>query len=63
MGIGWSITSTMIGGMATLGFIGYLIGRLVGAQRVLTGIGFVVGAALAIYSIALRYGGDEGGGG
>ena len=61
MNIGWSITSTMIGGMATLGFIGYLIGRLVGAEHVLTGIGFVLGAAVAIYTIALRYGEDEGG--
>ena len=63
MGIGWSITSTMIGGIAALGFVGYLIGRLVGAEQVFAGIGFVAGAAVAIYSIWLRYGGDEDGGG
>ena len=28
MGIGWAITSTMIGGIATLGGLGYLLDRL-----------------------------------
>jgi ATP synthase protein I len=61
MGTGWSITSTLIGGMAALGGLGYLIGRLIGAPRVFTGIGFVLGAAGAIYAIYLRYGKGESG--
>lgn len=61
MGTGWSITSTMIGGMATLGGLGYLVGRLFGAPQVFTGIGFVLGAGGAIYAIYLRYGKGESG--
>ena len=59
METGWAITSTMIGGMLAVGGLGYLIGWLVGAERVFTGIGFVLGAAAAIYTIWLRYGEDD----
>jgi hypothetical protein len=61
MGTGWSITSTLIGGMAAFGGLGYLVGRLLGSREVFTGIGFVLGAAGAIYAIYLRYGKGESG--
>jgi len=61
METGWAITSTMIGGIVALGGLGYLIGKLIGAEQVSTGIGFVLGAGLAVYSIWLRYGKDDGG--
>jgi hypothetical protein len=64
MGIGWSITSTMIGGMLCLGAIGYVGDRLFGLANVLTGVGIVLGGAVAVYIIYLRYGrggaGDDG---
>mgnify|MGYP001495002814 CR=1 FL=1 len=34
MGTGWAITSTMIGGIVTLGMLGYLVDRLLGIERV-----------------------------
>jgi F0F1-type ATP synthase assembly protein I len=61
MGTGWAITSTMIGGIATLGLVGYLIDRLFGIEHVFVAIGFVAGAAAGVYSIWLRHGRGEGG--
>jgi ATP synthase protein I len=63
MGIGWSITSTMIGGVTAIGGLGFLLDRLLGTAHVFTGIGFVLGAAGGIYSIWLRYGKEERGDG
>ena len=63
MGIGWSITATMIGGIAAWGGLGYLADRLLGTARVFTAIGIVVGACGAIYLVYLRYGKGEGDGG
>lgn len=62
MGVGWAITSTMIGGIAAWGAIGYLVDRLVGTDRVFVSIGFVLGAVGATYLVWLRYGRGEGGG-
>lgn len=62
MGVAWGITSTMIGGIAALGGLGYLVDRLIGTERVFLPIGFVLGAAGAVYSIWLRYGRGERGG-
>jgi F0F1-type ATP synthase assembly protein I len=62
MGVGWSITSTMIGGIVACGGLGFLIDRLLRTEQVFTGAGFVVGAVGAIYVIWLRYGRGEGGG-
>jgi ATP synthase protein I len=59
MGTGWSITSTMIGGIAAIGGLGFLLDRLLGTAHVFTGIGFVLGAAGGSYSIWLRYGKEE----
>lgn len=57
-----AITSTMIGGIAALGGLGYLADRLLGIEHVFLPIGFVLGAAAAIYIIWLRYGKGEGDG-
>jgi len=56
MGVGWSVTSTMIGGIAAWGLIGYLIDRLAGTPNVFSGIGMILGAVGAIYIVYLRYG-------
>lgn len=60
MGTGWAITSTMIGGIVTLGLLGYLIDRLFGIERVFLPIGFILGGAAGVYIIWLRYGRGEG---
>lgn len=56
MGIGWAITSTLIAGMLVMGALGYLVDALFGTEQVFTGIGFVLGAALGVYAVYLRYG-------
>ena len=56
MGIGWAITSTLIAGMLVFGFIGFVVDRLTGTNRIFTGIGIIVGAALGVYHVYARYG-------
>jgi ATP synthase protein I len=56
MGVGWAVTSTMIGGIAAWGLIGYLLDRLVGTPNVFSAIGMVLGAVGAIYIVYQRYG-------
>ena len=56
MGVGWAITSTLIAGMLVMGAVGYLVDALFGTEQVFTGIGFVLGAALGVYAVYLRYG-------
>jgi F0F1-type ATP synthase assembly protein I len=56
MGIGWAITSTLIGGIATVGGLGYLLDRLLDTGSGFTALGIVLGAASAIYIVYLRYG-------
>ena len=63
MGLGWTITAHLVGGMAAIGGIGYLVDRLLGTDNVFTGIGFVLGAAGGIYAVYLRFGRGEGGDG
>ena len=63
MGTGWSITSTMIGGIATLGALGYLIDRLFGHRaRVPADRVHPRRRVSASYIIWLRYGRGEGDG-
>jgi ATP synthase protein I len=62
MGTGWAITSTMIGGIVTIGMLGFLVDRLLGIERVFLPIGFVLGGAAGVYIIWLRYGRGEGDG-
>jgi F0F1-type ATP synthase assembly protein I len=56
MGLGWTITSTLIAGMLVMGGLGYLGDLLFGTERVFTGIGIVLGGALGIYVVYLRWG-------
>jgi ATP synthase protein I len=53
---GFAISATLLAGVAVYGLVGYLIDRLVGTPKVFTAIGMVVGAALSIYLVYLRYG-------
>jgi F0F1-type ATP synthase assembly protein I len=59
MGIGWAITSTLLGGILVWGGAGYLLDGLWHTGRALTAIGFVVGAVGAIYVVYLRHGRGE----
>ena len=56
MGIGWAITSTLLGGILAWGLIGYLVDWMVGTERVFTVVGFLLGAVGGIYLVYLRYG-------
>ncbi|HWL91391.1 MAG TPA: hypothetical protein VNP90_08500 [Actinomycetota bacterium] len=56
MGIGWAITSHLVGGMVTVGALGYLLDRIFRSGSGFTALGIVLGAALAIYIVYLRYG-------
>ena len=60
MGTGWAITSTMIGGILTLGLLGLLLDRLFGIEDVFLPIGFILGGGAGVYIIWLRYGRGEG---
>ena len=56
MGTGWAITSTLVAGMIVGGGLGFLIDLLLGTDRIITGVGIVLGAGLGIYIVYLRYG-------
>jgi F0F1-type ATP synthase assembly protein I len=56
MGIGWAITSTLVGGIVTVGGLGYLLDRVLGTETVFTAIGIVLGAVSGIYIVYLRWG-------
>lgn len=60
MGTGWAITSTLIGGIAVCGLIGFVIDRLVGTDSILTAVGIVLGAAAGIYLVYLKWGKENG---
>jgi F0F1-type ATP synthase assembly protein I len=64
MGIGWAVTSTLVGGILVWGSLGYLADRLLELNsRILTAVGIVLGAGAAIYLVYLRFGKEEGTGG
>jgi F0F1-type ATP synthase assembly protein I len=56
VGIAWSIISTLLASLLVLGGLGYVGDRLLDTERVLTGIGFVVGAGFGVYAVYLQYG-------
>jgi hypothetical protein len=58
---GWAIVSTMIGGIAVWGGLGYVADKWLGTAHVFFTLGVFLGAAGAVYLIWLRYGKDEGG--
>jgi F0F1-type ATP synthase assembly protein I len=59
MGTGWSVVSTLVAGLATLGGLGYLADRWLGTGTLLTGIGFVLGGACGVYIVYLRFGKED----
>ena len=62
MGIGWSISATLLGGILAWGGIGFGVDWLVGTEHVFTAIGFVLGAVGGVIAVYLRYGKEEGDG-
>jgi ATP synthase protein I len=60
IGTGWAITSTMIGGIAVCGGIGYGIDWLAGTDPIFTMVGILLGAAVAIYLVYLKWGKEDG---
>ena len=56
MGIGWAITSTLVGGIFAVGGLGYVLDRILETGSGFTALGIVLGAACAIYIVYLRYG-------
>ena len=59
VGTGWTITSTLIAGMAVGGVVGYLVDRVAGTEKVFTAVGVVLGAAAGIYLVYLKYGKED----
>jgi hypothetical protein len=59
VGIAWSIISTLLASLLVLGGLGYLGDRLLDTGKVLTAIGFVIGAAVGCYTVYLQYGKEE----
>ncbi len=53
--IGWSVMTTLIGGFAVWGGIGWLIDHWLDT-RLFTPIGLIVGMALGIYAVVARFG-------
>lgn len=56
IGIAWSITSTLLASFLVLGGLGYVGDRVLDTGKVLTGIGFVLGAGFGVYTVYLQYG-------
>ena len=59
MGTGWSVTSTLIGGIVVCAGIGYLVDRLIGTGRVFTALGILIGAAVGTYLVYLKWGKEK----
>jgi len=57
-GTAWSVTTTLVAGIAVWGGVGFLLDRLIWSRFVLTALGVVVGAAAGIYIVYLRFGRD-----
>jgi ATP synthase protein I len=53
-GTGWSVVSSLIGGMLLYGGLGWLIGRWTHIEA-LTGVGIVVGIGLSLALIIYRF--------
>jgi F0F1-type ATP synthase assembly protein I len=58
---GWSVVSTLIAGIATIGFLGYLADQALGTEKIFTGVGFLLGGIAGIYIVIIRYGRGDGG--
>jgi ATP synthase protein I len=53
---GWIIISYLVAGMAIYGGLGWLVGQFVGAVRITTLLGTVVGLVFALALVIYRYG-------
>lgn len=53
---GWLIISYLVAGMIIYGGLGWLVGQWVGAVRITTLIGILVGLVLALALVIYRYG-------
>ena len=62
VGVGWTISATLLAGILVWGGIGYLLDRWIGTRPVFFLIGIIGGAAAANYIVYLRYGRGDGGG-
>jgi len=56
MATGITISTTMLAALFVWGGVGWLVDRLAGTGKVFTAIGILLGAALGIYLIYLKYG-------
>jgi F0F1-type ATP synthase assembly protein I len=45
----------------TIGLLGYLVDRVVGTEKIFTGVGFLLGGVAGIYIVVIRYGRGDGG--
>ncbi len=54
-GLGWAATATLLGGLVVWGGIGWLLDHWWGT-RFATPIGAVLGMALGVYAVVMRYG-------
>lgn len=53
--MGWSVTGTLISGMAVWGGVGWLLDRWLDI-RVFAPIGIILGMAVAVYVVVVKYG-------
>jgi F0F1-type ATP synthase assembly protein I len=53
--LGWAATSTLLGGVLVWGGVGWLLDHWWGTHF-LTPIGVILGMALGIYAVVMRYG-------
>jgi ATP synthase protein I len=61
MSTGIQISAYLLSAIVVFGGLGYLIDWLVGTEKAFTAAGMVVGSALGIYLVYLRYGRGDGG--
>ena len=53
--MGWSVTGTLLSGMAVWGGVGWLLDRWLDI-RLFAPIGIILGMAVAIYVVVVKYG-------
>jgi F0F1-type ATP synthase assembly protein I len=59
MSTGVTISTTLLAGLLVWGGVGWLLDRVAGTGRVFTAIGMLVGAALGIYLVYVKYGREQ----
>jgi F0F1-type ATP synthase assembly protein I len=56
MSTGITISTTLLAGLFVWGGVGWLVDHLAGTGKVFTAIGILLGAALGVYLIYIKYG-------